>query len=123
MDTFAEGIGQRAEIEGDADREPSPLRVAQPRGDGAEVHIPEEPDQKGCADRKPSTSAATDVASVTLGTITRVKIRFGFQDEQDVPTALGVAQRQAGKGSSAEHRSSPIHVPTPLGTTTLGGEA
>jgi KUP system potassium uptake protein len=29
-----------------------------------------------------------------LGTITRVKIRFGFQDEQDVPTALGVAQRQ-----------------------------
>jgi hypothetical protein len=33
------------------------------------------------------------------------------------------AQRQAGKGSSAEHRSSPIHVPTPLGTTTPGGEA
>lgn len=29
-----------------------------------------------------------------LGAITRVKIRFGFQDEQDVPTALGVAQRQ-----------------------------
>ncbi|MGN6523478.1 MAG: KUP/HAK/KT family potassium transporter, partial [Actinomycetes bacterium] len=29
-----------------------------------------------------------------LGTITWVKIRFGFQDEQDVPTALGVAQRQ-----------------------------
>src|SRR4029077_17958728 len=44
---------ERAENEGDAHREPSPLRVAQPRGDGAEVYIPEEPDEEGSADRDP----------------------------------------------------------------------